>query len=140
MSKIKKEREVHMAVLKQQRMIVFHYVTKQKKLMEQIEYLKELLKEEQKEVQSWRKEAIQFEDKVLDVSGQLKEIRFYNEELKASQRDQKQILQKLQNKLASVQKDKLELSKKYFEKSEELTKLKDEFEGMANRIRYEAKI
>ena len=50
----------------------------------------------------------------MEFSSQLKEIRFYNEELKASQREQKEFLQKLENRLASLEKDKAELSKKYF--------------------------
>lgn len=61
MLKIQKEKTIRLSVVEKEREIINKYFSQNRTASEEIDYLKELLLEEQREQESWKHEALKFE-------------------------------------------------------------------------------
>lgn len=61
MLKIQKEKTIRLCVVEKEREIINKYISKNRTAAEEIDYLKELLLEEQREQESWKHEALKNE-------------------------------------------------------------------------------
>ena len=61
MLKIQKEKTIRLSVVEKEREIINKYISQNRTASEEIDYLKELLLEEQREQESWKHEALKFE-------------------------------------------------------------------------------
>lgn len=60
MLKIQKEKTIRLSVVEKEREIINKYISQNRTASEEIDYLKELLLEEQREQESWKHEALKF--------------------------------------------------------------------------------
>ena len=61
MLKIQKEKTIRLSVVEKEREIINKYISQNRTASEEIDYLKELLLEEQREQESWKHEALKYE-------------------------------------------------------------------------------
>lgn len=60
MLKIQKEKTIRLSVVEKEREIINKYISQNRTASEEIDYLKELLLEEQREQESWKHEALKY--------------------------------------------------------------------------------
>ena len=60
MLKIQKEKTIRLSVVEKDREIISKYISQNRTASEEIDYLKELLLEEQREQESWKHEALKY--------------------------------------------------------------------------------
>lgn len=60
MLKIQKEKTIRLSVVEKDREIINKYISQNRTASEEIDYLKELLLEEQREQESWKHEALKY--------------------------------------------------------------------------------
>lgn len=61
MLKIQKEKTIRLSFVEKEREIINKYISQNRTASEEIDYLKELLLEEQREQESWKHEALKYE-------------------------------------------------------------------------------